>query len=313
MTSQTKAQRRLRNPLGFIFKNPVAIKELRGRMRGPRAFVVLTGYLVVVGIFTLIVYFTTTSSLNFNNTGEIDGGTVGRFLFSSVVAMELFLVTFITPAFTASAISGEHEHQTYDLLRTTLLPEASLIWGKLFSALAYIVLLLLAAIPLQSIAFLFGGVDVPEVYVAFVTLMSTAILLGALGVYFSVQTRRTLRANIMTYVTAMAIAITTLMAALVAIAIHRSATGLSAGFSHTGDWLLLLLRGLFICLNPIATLQASQDMLINQQSTFTLQYTFQNGATTTLPAPWIIFSIFYITLSIGLIMVSIRRLKEIDD
>ena len=40
------------------------------------------------------------------------------------------------------------------------------MWGKLVSALSFVMLLLLAAIPLQSIAFFFGGVAETEVETA---------------------------------------------------------------------------------------------------------------------------------------------------
>lgn len=36
------------NPFRLILRNPVVLKELRGRMRGARAFVVLTIYLSLV-------------------------------------------------------------------------------------------------------------------------------------------------------------------------------------------------------------------------------------------------------------------------
>lgn len=305
--------RRIRNPLNVILRNPVALKELRGRMRGPRAFIVMTMYLLVVSSFTIIIYLAATNSST-TATGEIDGGEVGRLLFSAVVAMELFLVTFITPAFTASAISGEHESQTYDLLRTTLLPERSLVWGKLFSAIAYIILLLLAAIPLQSIAFLFGGVDIPEVYIAFIVLMATAFFLGNLGIYFSAMSRRTLRANIMTYVSAMAVALITAVALVVMIGIFDSLTETGGdGVSQGGEWVLLLGRGLVVTLNPLSTLLVTQDFLVNQQTVWTIDYTFQNGDVATLPSPWIIFTIFYVSISVVLFIRTTAILQKIEE
>ncbi|MCB9438238.1 MAG: hypothetical protein H6673_14780 [Anaerolineales bacterium] len=305
--------RRLPNPFRLIARNPVALKELRGRMRGPRAFIVLTGYLIVVAGFTVIIYLATTEA-SLSTTGEVDGGTVGRFLFNSVVAMELFLVTFITPAFTASAISGEHEHQTYDLLRTTLLPERSLVWGKLFSTLAYVMLLLLAAIPLQSIAFLFGGVDLPEIYIAFVTLFATTTLLGTLGVYFSATTRRTLKANIFTYVSTMGLVVITAMAVMVLVSIEVSRSfGGQNNITVAGEWVLLLLRGVFVCLNPLTTLLTSQDYLINQQSAFSFVYTFSDGSTVTLPSPWIVYSIAYMVLSALIFWRTVRVMSEIEE
>lgn len=306
--------RRIRNPFNFILQNPVALKELRGRMRGPRAFVVMTGYLGLVGIFSIGAYFIATSNA-LSSSGEIDGGEVGRILFSAVVVIELFLVTFITPAFTASGISGEHERQTYDLLRTTLLPESSLVWGKLFSALAYVVLLLLAAIPMQSIAFLFGGVDLPEIYISFFTLMATAVFLGSLGIYFSSTTRSTLRANILTYVTAMAVAIVTATLLLVLVGTHAAYTSTSNAGSVTrgGEWLLLISRGVFVSLNPLSTLLVTRDFLIDQQNVFLVDYNFQDGTNTTLPSPWIVFSLVYLTLAIIISFRTTRVLKRIEE
>src|SRR5690606_31149931 len=100
------------------------------------------------------------------------------------IGIEMMLVAFIAPAFTAGAISGEREHQTYELLRTTLLAPSKLVLGKLLAALFYVLLLLLAAVPLQSIAFFFGGVAETEVILAFVILFVTALLFCTMGLYF---------------------------------------------------------------------------------------------------------------------------------
>ncbi len=48
----------------LIRRNPIALKELRGRMRGARAFVILTGYVTLMSLFTVLLYliYTTSSS-----------------------------------------------------------------------------------------------------------------------------------------------------------------------------------------------------------------------------------------------------------
>src|SRR5260370_22948267 len=130
-----------------LLRNPVVLKELRGRMRGTRAFVVLTVYLTLMSGFALLLYVLYATSLNYS--GVTPGGTIGRVLFIGIVGVELFLVTFIAPTFTAGAISGERERQTYDLLRTTLLPASPLLRAKLSSPVSYGLLPLLARFPLQ--------------------------------------------------------------------------------------------------------------------------------------------------------------------
>ena len=87
-------------------------------------------------------------------------------VFAAVLGIQAFLIVFIGPAFTAGAISGEKERQTYDLLRTTLLPAGALVRGKLISALGYVFLLVFASVPLQSVAFLLGGVALEELIIS---------------------------------------------------------------------------------------------------------------------------------------------------
>ena len=118
-----------------LFDNPVVLKELRGRMRGARAFVVLTIYLALLGAFASLIYVAVSESST-RTSGQANVGEIGRTLFGGIVAIEMLLVSFIAPAFTAGSISGEREHQTYDLLRTTLLPSRALVLGKLLSSMA---------------------------------------------------------------------------------------------------------------------------------------------------------------------------------
>jgi ABC-type transport system involved in multi-copper enzyme maturation permease subunit len=99
-----------------ILQNPVTMKELRSRMRGRRAFVVLTVYLLVMSLFLSLVYlaYASASGTRFGP----DSRQAGKAMFATVLGVEVFLVIFIAPAFTAGAITGEKERQTYDLLRT---------------------------------------------------------------------------------------------------------------------------------------------------------------------------------------------------
>ena len=298
------------NPFRLFLGNPVVLKELRGRMRGPRAFVVLTAFLMLVGGFTVLLYMGQ-SAVSSTSTTQIDGGAVGRALFAGVVGIELFLVTFIAPAFTAGAISSERERQTYDLLRTTLLPESQLVMGKLFSALAYIFLLLLSAIPLQSLSFILGGTDLPDMFIALVTLFVTSIFLGTVGIYFSARIKRTLPASIATYGVALGVVIGTVIGLGIVIAITDGI--LSGNVSHTGEWIILILRGALITLNPAATLQITRDYLVSQQNPWTFEYTFSSGDTTTLPSPWLVFTGVYLLASAVIFILTTRQIKRVDD
>ena len=71
-------------------------KELRGRMRGARAFVVLTIYLLFLTAFTLLLYFIAKLAVSSNPTTP-----AGKTVFLGLVAFELGLVCFLAPSFTA--------------------------------------------------------------------------------------------------------------------------------------------------------------------------------------------------------------------
>lgn len=296
--------------------NPVALKELRGRMRGARAFAVLTVYLLLMAGFALTLYVLYVASFDANVRGS-QNGLFGRTLFQGVVGIELFLITFIVPAFTAGAITGERERQTYDLLRTTLIKPRALVIGKLMSALSYIFLLLLAAIPLQSLAFLFGGVSFSEVVLAFVILMITAVAIGTVGIYFSSTQHRTLSASVAAYGSALLITIGLPLGLLIVLAVGGPLILSLANGNVSAPILAVLLYvvGLLICTNPLATAYATQWLLINQgpQVVF-VQDVNSGGSTLHLPvaSPWIVFVVLYLTLSAVLLRASIRRVERIE-
>jgi ABC-2 type transport system permease protein len=293
----------------WLTDNPVVLKELRGRMRGARAFIVLSVYLLLLSAFSSLIYVAV-SEASINSGGQVTVGEIGRTLFGGVVAVEMLLVAFIAPAFTSGAISGEREHQTYELLRTTLLPPLSFIFGKLSAAMAFVFLLLLAAVPLQSIAFFFGGVAETEVLLAFVILAATALLFTTIGIFFSARAKRTLTASVLTYATAMFImfGLPIIWGAVMLIldfSMNRVDTSAQVG--------LLYFTGLIISTNPPATALASQYLLLNQRTTSTFAYTLANGDQITLVSPWIPFTILYVGLTAVFFVLSVRRIRQVEE
>lgn len=306
-----EAARRRRPRLRRVLAdNPVFVKELRGRMRGARAFVVLTFYLALLGAFTGLMYLAVAES-SMSVSGQSNVGEVGRTLFVSIVAIEMLLVSFIAPAFTAGAISGEREHQTFDLLQTTLLRPGSLVLGKLLSAMLFVLLLLLAAIPLQSIAFFFGGVAETEVILSFVILIATALLFSTLGIFFSSRSRRTLSASVLTYTTATAFTFgLPIMIGGVLVMFGFSINNVQ---SSTTQIAMLYVLGAIICTNPAATALLTQYVLLNQQTIGLFSYTLSGGETITLISPWIPFTALYLILTVIFFALSVRRVNTFEN
>jgi ABC-2 type transport system permease protein len=194
------------NRVAMAFWNPIVAKEYRSRMRTWRSPVAMMVYILLIGGLGFAVF----SMMATANAGITGGSNYGQMLFSYLVAFQVILLTFITPALTAGAISTERERQTIDLLFVTRIPPFSIIWGKLLASMSFVVLLLILSIPIFSLVFLFGGIELDQVVYAFLVTLVTALTLGVLGILFSTWLRRSLVATVVSYVAAFVLIVGTL-------------------------------------------------------------------------------------------------------
>jgi len=287
--------------------NPVIIKELRGRMRGRRAFLLLTGYLTVISVFIGLIYLLMVSEASYSQSDPQFRQTVGKVIFGTVVLLELLLVSFIGPALTAGAISSERERQTFDLLRTTLISAPALVFGKLGSALAYLLLLIVAALPIQSLAFLLGGVGLAELLISSLMLVVTALFFAALGLFFSSFVKRTLTATVSSYI---AIVVSFLGLGMV----FFVAVSLNLPYASSNQWaetVLTLLLWAMVSANPLLAAIFSEVILIEDQSLFFTQSLFGSSVPPLL-SPWIPFTALYLATALIMIMFSIHFVSRPD-
>ena len=289
--------------------NPLLVKELRGRMRGARAFVVLTVYLLLLSCFTSIIYYAYVA-----NTSGPGGGAemayLGKTIFASVVIIEIFMVTFITPAFTAGAISGERERKTYELLRTTLLSARKLVFGKLASALTYMFLLILAAVPLESLAFVLGGVVVEELAIALVILLVTAFAFAAIGLLFSSFLRTTLASTVLAYIVALMLTIGLPVLMLISVALLDS---LMYDFDPP-IWIveagLMYLLFFLVSLSPVSAAIATEIMLEEENAILYFWYDIDSTHRIPIPSFWIIYTLVYLALALVLLLITVLRVRR---
>jgi ABC-2 type transport system permease protein len=194
-----------------IFKprpfNPVALREMKVRMRGPRTFALLAIYTVVLSGLIYIIYLQkggtatysyggTFSSSNFGPTRSFE---TGQDLFITIFLFLLFLTAVVTPAICGGLVSREMEEGTYDMLVVTPLRGRSLIYGKLLGALSYIAILTLASAPVASIVFMFGGVELKDLLAGYAIVLMQIFVIGVISLFFSGLFKRTSLTIIVTY------------------------------------------------------------------------------------------------------------------
>jgi hypothetical protein len=289
--------------------NPVTVKELRGRMRGRRAFAVLTLYLLILSGLITVVYLA--YSGNAAGPGSSAARTAGKGLFAVVLAVQVFLVAFIGPAFTAGAISGERERQTFDLLRTTLLSAESFVLGKLISALSYVFLLVLVSIPLQSIAFLLGGLSLTELVISQLLILVAAVTYALYGLWCSAAMRSTLAATVTTFAGMLFITFGTPMLAGMAVVL---------GSAFSGRWpsgilfeALLAYGGVTAAATNLpATLILSESFFLEEDAIFGFSTTVGTSSVW-LFSPWTLFILLHVLAAVLLYVWTVRRVRRISD
>lgn len=290
-------------------QNPVTVKELRSRMRGRRAFVVLTIYLLLTSGFISLVYLAYAAAAN--NPFGPDPRQAGKTIFGTVVGLQALMVLFLGPSFTAGAISGEKERQTYNLLRTTLLPARSLVTGKLVSALSYVFLLILAAVPVQSIAFLLGGVSLTELVVAELLIMVSAVAFAMLGLFFSSVMRSTLVSSVATFGGSLLLTFGLPAAALIILPLGGNFL-FGSGTSPLVEVALIYLGLSLASTNLPATLIISEVFLLEEDALFFYSQTIR-GYTVYLFSPWIVYIVFYLLFFLLLFALTVRQVKKVPE
>lgn len=191
-------QRRFSIPAPSV--NPILIKELRSQMRGPRAFVTLTTFLLLLSGVAYFFYLTMQQQGQFGGPVPLSV-MLGSTMFLGLTFVIMFLIAFVTPALTAGTISGERESLTYEMLIATPLRPFWILTGKMTAAMTYIFLLMLATIPMMSLVYIFGGVTVEDMAKTLLVLVVMAFCYGTIGLFWSSLLGRTSRATVASYLT----------------------------------------------------------------------------------------------------------------
>lgn len=176
---------------------PVLLKELRAALRGSRAALIITVYVGLSLIAVRLVYGAVTDQAGAG--APIFSAQVGQAIFIGLALAVQGLTLFLAPATTVNSVSAEYERRTFDLLAATPISPTQLLLGKLLPGLAFVLLLLTAALPLWSVVLLFGGVALADIVRVIAVVLGTAVAGAVLGVFCSALTRQTYMATLLCY------------------------------------------------------------------------------------------------------------------
>lgn len=265
------------------FKNPVINMELRLRMRSKKTPWIIGLYLLLMGgIMYAFMYFEIGNSGYFNPNRS-------RELFMLLSLIQYTMLSFVTPGLTAGVISSEREKQTLNILLTTNLSTTKIIIGKWLSSLSFMILLIIASMPLYSIVFLYGGISPLQLALVFGIYIISMLSIGSVGVLFSTMVKKTGVATILTYATIVGY---TLLTAFIPEIIKGFYYNIGTGYQNMPTWIEW-----FYAINPLYIMLA----------------VFENGRQiNNLPInPYLAFSLFFLFVTLFSLTLAIYLLKPV--
>lgn len=172
---------------------PIALKEIRAWVRRDRYFWSQFLYLSCLGLGVILII--AMSRGDEAATREGIGGSV----FWGFFSLQIVLLSIIFPAFAATSFSGERTERSFDLLITSDLTPAELVWGKFIGTFGNATYLLLVTLPVLSVCILFGGVSLSGVLENYFVLLLGSALLTMYGIWVSSGTSSNVKSVILTY------------------------------------------------------------------------------------------------------------------
>ncbi|TWT04792.1 ABC transporter permease [Planomicrobium sp. CPCC 101079] len=270
-----------------LLANPVLVKEIKLRFRNMKSFTGILFYLIAMSIFVFGFILLTTS---FSGSGYFRPDE-SFMLFSMMTYIQLGLILFITPALTAGTISTEREKQTLNILLTTSQTSFQIIFGKMTSSIAFLLLMIISGLPIYSLVFLYGGVSPNQLFVIFLFYLLTLLTIGSIGVMFSTLIRKTIVAIIATYSAMIFLVAVTGFFMIISMQISQMGMGAASFSPFTHFW---------ASINPAVVM-------------FTLlqpAYANEIQGMTLVPLPlWAGYFIVYAGLAACSLLVAVKRLR----
>tara|TARA_R110002049_G_scaffold2750_4_gene21941 strand:- start:99522 stop:101159 length:1638 start_codon:yes stop_codon:yes gene_type:complete len=177
----------------YLIENPVLQRELLVNLRTPRAFLLLGLYqLLLAGV--VLLAWPSDERLDLTTNPPSATKLVNLFFLGQYV-----IASLMAPSFAAGAITGEKERHTYEMLLASPLRPGAIVLGKMVASLTHLGMLILASLPIIALCLPLGGVSLYEVLAAYLCLIVSVILFGAIGVFCSSYFSRTSSSLVVSY------------------------------------------------------------------------------------------------------------------
>ena len=172
-----------------MFAGPIIAREVVTAPRPLRYYLWRASFSCV-----LLILFWTAWQVIIGWQDVREPGVLARFgssLYVMFAMLQLVLMLFFAPLFTAATVSYEKDRRTFNLLLMTSLSDLEIVVGKLVAGLLNILIILGASVGLLSLCALLGGISFGQVASLFAVTAASGVAGGAMGLLIALWRDRT--------------------------------------------------------------------------------------------------------------------------
>jgi ABC-type Na+ efflux pump permease subunit len=172
-----------------LFAGPIIAREV---LTAPRPLRYYLGRVSFSCFLFILMWTAWQSIIGWQTIREL--GILARFggiLYWMFAMLQLTLMLFFAPLFTAATVSYEKDRRTFTLLLMTDLSDLEIVLGKLVAGLLNVLTILAVSVGLMMLCTLFGGISFAQVTNLFLVTAASGVAGGALGLLIALWRDRT--------------------------------------------------------------------------------------------------------------------------
>lgn len=198
--------------------NPVLKNETKLAVRSLKFTLMIFFYVALLSAGALFIFNINIEEAYFNgvNLESI------VYFYIGMAVIQAILLMFTVPSLTSTAICAEREKQTLEVLLSTKMSTLSIISGKLMASISKVIVLIICTMPIYSITFLIGGVNLGNILELSLFFIVTTIFVGSIGVFISTMIKTSKVATAVAYGVTLFIYVGIIILACIFVAINVS-------------------------------------------------------------------------------------------
>ena len=287
--------------LEHVFKD--IIEELRSFK--VVAIIFITNVLLLVSVASIFY-----SVINSNKNGYATNYKAVLYMYNNLIFMEFVIILVIIPLIAGFTYAREYENGTLELLLLTKVKTSDILVSKIIKCLLFSIFLVITSLPMFCVVFSVGGVTLWDIIKFFIVVVSTSLLFGSIGMYFSTKYKNASKAILYTYITEAILSFGTTLLFNIIYNICDKIKNRAFYSGTTGaeyDKIQFSFLGNLLLSNPLFNLYKLQSDIVGNTSKF--DTTMNNfGINAVIDKMWIFISV---SIQIVVIIFVINKTKKI--